>query len=96
MRLPSPLATTLLIVGACVAYLQIQSYLYSHPLDEDAAAPAFALGPPTTGPWRRSDRFAGTRTGRLGLRHYRVDLFLRWARIANRSAFRRINPSASF
>ena len=43
MRLPSPLATTLLIVGACVAYLQIRSYLYSHPLDEDAAAPAFAL-----------------------------------------------------
>jgi len=43
MRLPSPLATTLLIVGAGAAYLQVQSYLSGHPLDEDSAAPAFAL-----------------------------------------------------
>ncbi len=42
-----------------------------------SATPGLALGQGTTGPLRNSDRFAGTRAGRLGLRHYRVDLFLR-------------------
>jgi len=43
MRLPSPLATTILIVGASVTYLQLQSYSRRHPLDEGTAAPVFAL-----------------------------------------------------
>ena len=34
MRMPSPLATTLLIVASGIVYLQVRSYQDAHPLDE--------------------------------------------------------------
>ena len=43
MRLPSPLVTTLLVIGTGVAYLQVEGHRRSHPLAEDVAAPPFAL-----------------------------------------------------
>ena len=43
MRMPSPLAFTLLIVGGAIAYLQVQEYQHNHPLTEDARAPQFSL-----------------------------------------------------
>lgn len=43
MRMPSPLATTLLIVASGIVYLQVRSYQDAHPLEEDATAPSFAL-----------------------------------------------------
>lgn len=43
MRLPSPFITTLLVVAAGIAYLQVRSYQAAHPLVEAASAPPFAM-----------------------------------------------------